>query len=389
MTDARPATRPAACTAAGPVALPSAPTAAALVSAFETDLRLVRESRSQTLEQIQQETRIPVDVLRRFEDGALAADPTFNRVYLVALLRTYARAVGLPQADVVAAHERARNGTYRGELHPDYDGPPPEPAPAPLAPTPLAPAEDAGVPPRASPDAPPHAGAPSRPPAPAATPVTAPARPTGSPPDAAALSPVETLRAGAPPAPAAAPGAARVARPAVPGARRSYDKNWGAILGLSAAVVAALALAVYVLMFRDAPEPATDAALAARIDSAAVGAGVGGRGRRFQTPISVAVTASGDGLQSFRVSLDGDRAPRWIATGETETFAADSSLILWGEGTSGAFSDAVVELQGVRWTPPDGRPVTISRATGQRLLDSLAAPASGIGAPVPADSPDA
>ena len=370
MTDARPATRPAACTAAGPVALPSAPTAAALVSAFETDLRLVREARSQTLEQIQQETRIPVDVLRRFEDGALAADPTFNRVYLVALLRTYARAVGLPQADVVAAHERARNGTYRGELHPGYDGPPPEPAPAPLAPTPLAPAEDAGVPPRASPDAPPPAGAPSRPPAPAATPVTAPARPTGSPPDAAALSPVETLRAGAPPAPAAAPGAARVARPAVPGARRSYDKNWGAILGLSAAVVAALALA-------------------ARIDSGAVDTGVGGRGRRFQTPISVAVTASGDGLQSFRVSLDGDRAPRWIATGETETFAADSSLILWGEGTSGAFSDAVVELQGVRWTPPDGRPVTISRATGQRLLDSLAAPASGIGAPVPADSPDA
>ena len=388
MTDARPATRPAACTAGGRAALPSAPTAAALVSAFETDLRLVRESRSQTLEQIQQETRIPVDVLRRFEDGALAADPTFNRVYLVALLRTYARAVGLPQADVVAAHERARNGTYRGELHPDYDGPSPEPASsAPLAPTPLAPAEGAGAPPRASPDAPPPAEAPSRPPAPATTPATAPARPTGSPPDAAALSPVETLRAGA--LPAAAPGAARVARPAVPGARRSYDKNWGAILGLAAAVVAALALAVDFLMFRDAPEPAVDAALAVRIDSAAVGAGVGGGGRRFQTPISVAVTASGDGLQSFRVSLDGDRAPRWIATGETETFAADSSLILWGEGTSGAFSDAVVELQGVRWTPPDGRPVTISRATGQRLLDSLAAPASGTGAPVPADSPDA
>ena len=326
------------------------------MSAFETDLRIVRESRSQTLDQIQQETRIPVDVLKRFEDGALAGDPTFNTVYLVALLRTYARAVGLPQADVVAAHERARNGTYRGELHPDYDGP----APAP----PAARASDLApqlVPPDPLP--------------PVLRPVASEA---GRPPAAPAAPPVEALRAAA-----AAPVASRVARPAVPGARRSYDKNWGAIVGLSVAVVAALALAVYFLMFRDTPEPVADAALVARIDSAAVGAGVGAGGRRFQTPISITVTASGDGLQSFRVSLDGDRAPRWISTGEAATFAADSSLILWGEGTSGAFSDAVVELQGVRWTPRDGRPVTISRATGQRLLDSLAAPADG-----PAASPD-
>ncbi|HEX9950784.1 MAG TPA: helix-turn-helix domain-containing protein [Rubricoccaceae bacterium] len=341
------------------------------MSAFETDLRLVREARSQTLEQIQQETRVPVDVLKRFEDGDLAADPTFNRVYLIALLRTYARAVGLPQADVVAAYERTLIGTYRGELHPAYDGP----APAP----PAAVAED-DAPQREPADEPPPVSRRADPARPPASPVAA-SVPAATP--SVAASPVDALRAAVPPAPAATPVASRVARPAVPGARHSYDKNWGAILGLSAAVVVALALAVYFLMFRDTPEPADDAELVARIDSAAVGAGVGEGGRRFQTPISVRVSASGDGLQSFRVSLDGDRAPRWIATGETETFTADSSLILWGEGTSGAFSDAIVELQGVRWTPPDGRPVTISRATGQRLLDSLAAPAT-----VPADSSD-
>ena len=314
------------------------------VPAFEDDLRHTREARHRTLEQVQQETRIPADVLRRFEAGTLASDPAYNEVYLKAFLRAYARAIGVPQADAVAAYDASRRGTYRGELNPEYEpgSAPPEPEPAP-----------AGEPP--------------------APQVASPAPPSAPTPVEALASSVDALRDGPPPLSAPIVGE-RVARPAVQGARRSYDKNWGAIIGLSLAVVAALAVIVWYLGFRtDASEgDAVDAnGVASEIDSTAVGAGAAG-GPQLQLPITVSVAASGDGLQSFRVSEDGSRAPYWIDSGTSRTFDADSSLVLWGEAESASFGDATVEFQGIRWTPADGRPVVIDRATGQRLLDSLA-----------------
>ncbi len=363
------------------------------MSGFESDLRLVREARSRTLEHIQQETRIPLHVLKRFEEGDLVDDPTYGQVYLVALLRSYARAVGIPQPDVLAGYERARAGIYRGELNPSYDGPPlaelPPPAPA-------EPAVDAADAPESGPKkrAPVPVSTPRPtlvgggtvpvPPPVTASPVAAPA--TGEPsggvgPVPAPSNPVEALRAPTPPPVPTVPPPMRVARPAVPGARRSYDKNWGGILALCAVVIVAIGAAVYFLFFRP-DAPADDAlttadGVAAQIDSAAVGAGAAG-GRVFQTPISVVVTAMGNGLQSFRVTEDsGDRKPYWIAAGESQTFTADSALVFSGEGSTAAFSDASLEWQGIRWTPADGRPLAIDRATGQRLLDSLAAaPAS-------------
>ncbi|HEX8387134.1 MAG TPA: helix-turn-helix transcriptional regulator [Rubricoccaceae bacterium] len=339
--------------------------------AFEDDLRLTREARSQTLAQIQQETRIPVDVLKRFEDGHLVGDATYNEVYLRAFLRSYARALGVPQGDVLAAYDRHRQGTYRGELNPGYD-----PATAPPPPPPTAPSE-AGDSPAVPADSLPASPPPRRPP----PPVSPAAPPTRVP----AASPVDALREGPPVSrpPIVVP--TRVARPGVRGARRSYDKNWTSILALTGAVIAALAFALYFLVFRGGDEPEADAVagVAAEVDSAAVGAGAAGGGPQLQLPFQVVVTAAGDGLQSFAVSTNGSRAPYWITSGDSRTFTADSSLILWGEGSGAYFSDATVELQGIRWTPPDGRPVTISRETGQRLLDSLSA-AGG----VPALAPD-
>ncbi len=350
--------------------LPFRTTTAAPVPAFEDDLRLVREAQSRTLSQVQQETRIPVDVLKRFEDGLLVGDPTYNEVYLRAFLRSYARAVGLPQGEVVEAYGRSLNGAYRGELHPDYD-----PATAPPV-APLPPLSDLETPGLL--ESAPGSAAPAVPAVPPPAPRIEVPRPT-------VPAPVEALRTDLPPIVPPPIVGARVARPGVRGARRPYDKNWASILGLFAAVVAALALAVYFLVFRTADEPdeplaATDGA-AAQIDSAGVGAAAGGP--QFQLPISVTVSAAGDGLQSFRVSVDGDRGPYWINAGTSQTYTADSSLVLWGEGTGAFFTDATVEVQGLRWTPPDGRPVTIDRARGQRLLDSLTAAGPPAAAPAP------
>lgn len=349
---------------------------------FETDLRAVRDARGTTLDQIQQQTRIPVDVLSRFEDGRLLRDETYNEVYLRAFLKSYAKAVGLSQGDVVAAYDLHRAGRYDGRLHPEHvpgaEPPPTEPAAEPSAgpdatdslaapaaiPAGLPSTDDRRPPPtpRVEPPTP-------RTPAAAVTPAVAPAV------EALRQNPEATARL----TPSAAPVAGtRVARPGVPGARRSFDKNWGTILALFGGFVVLLGTALYFLIFRGGDAPDNDAPLAAdgnaaAIGSARVGAGAAGSGPRLQMPLRVTVSAGGDGLQSFRATADrGDRRPYWVNGGEAQVFEADSALVLWGEGDTMSFEEATLELQGQRWTPPSGRPVRLDAQRGQALLDSLA-----------------
>lgn len=335
-------------------------------TAFETDLRAARDARGTTLDQIQQQTRIPVDVLRRFEEGHLLQDETYNDVYLRAFLKSYAQAVGLSQADTLAAYELHRAGRYDGRLQPGYE---PSDEPPPVTPPALA-TPEADIP-DASPDAPLGSTAPPAPAAPA----------------------VEALRQQAPTvARSSTPPVTgtRVSRPAVPGARRSFDKNWGTILGFFVVFVLLLGGALWALVFRggDAPEndvPLTATGDAAAIDSAGIGAGAAAGGPRLQLPIRVSVAAGGDGLQSFRVTADGgDRRPYWINAGESQVFSGDSVLVLWGEGDSFSFDEAILELQGQRWTPRSGQPVRLDPQRGQALLDSLAQAPAGPASTSPA-----
>ena len=86
-----------------------------------------------------------------------------------------------------------------------------------------------------------------------------------------------------------------------------------------------------------------------------------------------------------RVTEDAeDRRPYWIDLGTSQDFQADSLLILWGEDPSSDFSEATVELQGIRFTPQSGRALRIDRQSGQRLLDSLATAPASAPAPAPA-----
>jgi hypothetical protein len=364
---------------------------------FEADLRATREAKGLSLSDIQQQTRIPVDVLRRFEDGDLVGDPTYGEVYLKNLLQSYAKAVGLPPSGVVAAYGERQAGSYRGALHPDYE-PGAERAPEPESERPAAgpPSEPSKAGPPASASAPPRPDPPRESPSKAAS--------------ASAPPAVQALRQA--PTPESRPATkeppktlaqARVNRPAVPTARRSFDKNWTTILALFGLVVVALGLAFYFLIFAgddaEVDEPDTVAVSAdaddapAEVDSAGVGAGAAAGGPQLQFPIRAVVTAGGDGLQSFRVTTDdGDRRPYWIEAGNSETYEADSVLVLWGEDPGQDFSEATVEIQGLRFTPQSGRPLRIDRQTGQRLLDSLAtapaAPAPTGGTP-PAEDPNA
>ena len=364
---------------------------------FEADLRATREARGLSLPEIQQQTRIPVDVLRRFEDGDLVGDPTYNEVYLKAFLQSYAKAVGLPPSAVVTAYGAQKAGSYAGALHPDYEpgsGPtPPTPQPSAEAPA----SERAAAAPR-PPEAPRDSDGPRASEAP--PPAAPPQAPSSAPPAVQALR--QTPPASARPAPAEAPktlAQARVNRPTVPSARRSFDKNWTTILALFGVIVVALGLAFYFLIFAgDDADPEDEGTVAVSadaeadpiaIDSSGIGAGAAGGGPQLQFPIRAVVTAGGDGLQWFRVTQDGgERTPYWIDGGTSQTFEADSSLVLWGEGneddTAYAFEETTVEIQGQRFTPASGRALRVDRQAGQRLLDSLAT-----AAPAPPSAPSA
>ena len=319
---------------------------------FEDDLRAAREARGLSLAEIQDQTRIPVDVLSRFESGDLVNDPTYNEVYLKAFLQSYSKAVGIPPSKTAAAFAEQKAGRYAGSLHPEFD---PATAPAPSEPRrPDAPA--------ASPDAP------------AATP------PAASAPAVDALS--STPNPASRPRPAEAPqtlAQARVNRPAVPTAKHSFEKNWGVILGLFGLLVVGLAAAMYFLVFAGDDDVDTDAEVVAvgaesdvAIDSAGVGTGAAA-GPRFQRPIRVTATAAGGTLSPLRVFVDGDYGEEWLEAGNSVTLEADSALVIDGVGSTGRFQNAVLEWQGQRFTPQPGAPLTISAATGQGLLDSLSA----------------
>ena len=336
-------------------------------SSLETDLRDARNAQGLSLEDIQSETRIPVHILRQFEEGRLVGDATYSPVYLRAFLKAYAKAVGLSQSDVLAQYDASQSPGRKASPAPTPSTPPKDAPPRPALPqAPAAPG------PEPEPMTPEKVVAPVRPPAVVAT------------------SPSRESTAGA-------ISGARVSRPPVPSARRSFDKNWGTIIGLFVAVVAVLAAALWFLVIRD-PDPSgpsdeiveQEGGNPVAIDSVGVGAGAGSNAPQLQMPIEVTVYAAGNGLQSFRVTAEPeDRRPFWVEVGQSETFTSDQAVILWGEG-EGDFSDAVVELQGQRWTPTGAGPVRIDAARGQQLLDSLSTRPPGSipavpGAPAPAE----
>ena len=322
-------------------------------SRFEIDLQAVRAARGLSLAQIQQETRIPVDVLRRFEDGDLIGDPTYNEVYLKAFLKSYAKAVGVAPADVLGAYNQHQSGNYQGTLHPNYkpSSPPAETAPAPTT------------------EAPQTIEKEPAPPAPAVS--------------SKAPGPVSAVRESAPgkARPAAQISAKRVSRPSVPSARHSYDKNWGLIIGLFVGAVAVLGAILWFLVFDGGSpneEGGSEDPTIAEVDSAGAAIQPTTGTKRLQIPIQVTVTAGGNGLQDFRVTqAPNERIGTWIEVGESMTFESDSLIVLWGENADGIGPEATLELQGERWTPTPGTILRIDRENGQRLLDSLttAAPA--------------
>lgn len=353
---------------------------------FAHDLRAIREERGVSLDDVQQDTRMPADILGRFESGDLIGDQHYNEVYLRNLLKSYAQALGISAHEVLSAYDQAKAGGYDGALRRRFlaTGAEPEaeqkPASQPKqADTDESATDDESAKKDVSADDEP-------PPKRSRTPAAGDKAPAV----AALSSPRKENEPRAEQTEASGSSATRPKRrvASASAASKPIEKSWGVI---TASVVGALVVIALILwfLFRDpGPEPelaavptptdtttesaASDTATAATPEPAGTSSAP-----RFQTPIRLDVAATDAPLESFRVRVDDDvRRPYWLNPGVDTTFVGQQEVVVWGElgvdGTGGGnYDGATLRLQGLEWTPPNGRVVRINQQTGQALLDSL------------------
>ncbi|HEX7069582.1 MAG TPA: helix-turn-helix transcriptional regulator [Rhodothermales bacterium] len=96
---------------------------------FAQDLKEIRKANGISIDDIHNESKIPVGLIESFEENGLFDHTMFNRVYLRSFVRTYADVVGISPETALASLEAALEGTYRRELAVEYLGLelPPEP----------------------------------------------------------------------------------------------------------------------------------------------------------------------------------------------------------------------------------------------------------------------
>lgn len=337
-----------------------------MIPDFVNDLKTLREQKGLGLEDLHEKTRIPVDVLKRFESGNLLSDPTYSDVYIRAFLKSYAGALDKSPRRILVAYDAHKTGNYVGGLVDESD------EERRSKPSPTKPQEKAEDQEEAE-------GSP----APTAPSKKEDGEQQETPEDSS--SPVEALsrREEEPERDGHEAPMVRTAQnfPRRTAQRRTPDRSvdttsWLPVLGLLAVLIIALGGLIWYLFFyepveRDGslqvadqevtPEPGTEPE--ARDDTASPD---------LALPIRVTVTAGGDGLQNFRVTeVPNERLGHWVEAGESVTFESDSLVVFWGQGATGLTGEATLELQGFRWAPTDRSVLRIDRQRGQQLLDSL------------------
>lgn len=309
---------------------------------MEYDLRDIRSEYNVALGTVEQETRMPPDILRRFEAGQLVGDAHYNEVYLKNLLKSYSKALGISHQEVVKAFEQTKAGTYDGSLRRLYlegDAPDIEPA------TPnegLAPAVAALAQDKREPEPEPEVARPNE------------------------YFPKERVKS--------AKAAASTAKP--------IEKSWGLIIAGTVVGVLLIGGILWYLFSGADPEPeavdrpvAVDTTSATASDSVAVAAQAPQSippAPQLGSTIAVTVVATDEPLEDFKMQVDDDaRRPYWLNPGVEQTFEGSDRVIVWGEGGEGNYDNARLRLQGLEWAPREGVIYRIDRARGQALLDSL------------------
>ncbi len=82
------------------------------MSSLGQDLATIRIHLNFTLEDIHQKTRIPLETLKRIEDGSIFTDSDENQTYIRGFVRSYAKALKLSEEMTLKALNQQENGNY-------------------------------------------------------------------------------------------------------------------------------------------------------------------------------------------------------------------------------------------------------------------------------------
>ncbi|MEL6445002.1 MAG: helix-turn-helix domain-containing protein [Bacteroidota bacterium] len=375
-------------------------------SSFEADLRALREERGLSIADIERATRVPADVVRRFESGVLMQDPDYSAVYLRAFVKAYAEALDLSTARVHEAFEASRKGAYAGTLAPTHEADEIEAATEANTDASAATADtataDTATADTATADT-------------AKTTVSTPTKKGAAPHTSASpASPVETDKRGArssdtlptPAATSASESTSRAAetapmvealatkpapdtatatpqpprRGSAPSTLSSSNQSWGLVVGIAVLSVLALSV-VFWLIFRNPTPDLEPVAAAPVVDTTAVpDSAAAARPARPPTPqvgdsIRVTLIAAEGPLQNFRVQATPDiRRPYWVEQGSEVTFTSLTEVVVWGNETASGWridSEAQLRIEGLTYAPADGAVQRFTRARAQAVVDSL------------------
>lgn len=87
---------------------------------FARDLKEIRQANGISIDDIHNESKIPLGLIESFEENGLFDHTMFNRVYLRSFVRTYADVIGISPELALSSLEAALDGTYDRELAVEY-----------------------------------------------------------------------------------------------------------------------------------------------------------------------------------------------------------------------------------------------------------------------------
>ena len=90
------------------------------MAALHTDLLAIREKSGLTVSDINQKTKTPESVIHEIEKGSIFDKAEKQKTYIRSFIRTYAKAIGIKDEDMIRALDAQESGNYAGGLRKKY-----------------------------------------------------------------------------------------------------------------------------------------------------------------------------------------------------------------------------------------------------------------------------
>lgn len=85
------------------------------------DLAKIRNKQGLSIEDIKKSTRIPTHIIASIEDDSILEQLDNYTTYTRSYIRSYAKAIGIREEEIVAALDQVEQGTYQGSLRDRFD----------------------------------------------------------------------------------------------------------------------------------------------------------------------------------------------------------------------------------------------------------------------------